>query len=319
VVRPAPDTPQVYWVGRTPFGPRSGINFANNVYDWRSYDQDGRITGLETEVGSGTSIDLIHWTYAYSDKRNLTGTADVLSPADSELYMYADNGFLESAVGPWGTPVAASTSLYSLVSGSNRLSGVTTDGTPSRQLDSDAAGNVVEDTDLSTSTIKDLAYNHAGQLTGFEIGGVAQGIYKHDHLSLLASRELPGSPTTLHYVHDRDGNVIAEYDSVGTLLREYVWLDAGRSPPSGLGRLRTSTLQDAHRPSRAAGDDHGRRQRPNRARPRPGSHASERRTKPGPRVAQDAEPLPHQRGRHPVQLFCISRCFPPIRPNAIVE
>jgi hypothetical protein len=26
-------------------------------------------------------------------------------------------------------------------------------------------------------------------------------------------------------VHDLDGNVIAEYDSTGTLLREYVWLD----------------------------------------------------------------------------------------------
>jgi RHS repeat-associated protein len=215
----------VYWVGRTPFGPRSGINFANNVYDWRAYDQDSRITILETEVGSGTSSDLIHWTYAYSDKRNLTGIADVLNPAKSQFYMYADNGFLESAVGPWGTPVAASTSLYSLVSGSNRLSGVTTDGTPSRQFDSDAAGNVIEDTDLSTSTTRELVYNNPGQVVTFEIGGVAQGIYKYDYLSLLASRGLPGSPTTLHYVHDLSGNVIAEYDSAGTLLREYVWLD----------------------------------------------------------------------------------------------
>jgi hypothetical protein len=38
-------------------------------------------------------------------------------------------------------------------------------------------------------------------------------------------RQLPASTTTLHLVHDSDGNVIAEYDDTGALLREYVWLE----------------------------------------------------------------------------------------------
>ncbi len=128
-------------------------------------------------------------------------------------------------MGPWTAPPAATNDVYGLTSGSNRLSGVTTNGTPSRSFVSDADGNIIEDTDLALSTTKELAYNHPGQLQGVEVGGVARGAYVYDYLSRLASRTLPASSTTLHLVHDNDGNVIAEYDGSGVLLREYVWMD----------------------------------------------------------------------------------------------
>ncbi len=214
----------VFYVGRTPFGPIAGVQFGNDTREWRQYDEDGRITALQTllETPATSYIDL---TYQYGDKRNLTGITDLLNAGDSETYTYTDNGFLQTAVGPWSAPPAATNDVYGLASGSNRLSGVTTNGTPSRSFVSDADGNIIEDTDLALSTTKELAYNHPGQLQGVEVGGVARGAYVYDYLSRLASRTLPASSTTLHLVHDNDGNVIAEYDGSGVLLREYVWMD----------------------------------------------------------------------------------------------
>lgn len=210
-------------IAYTPFGPRAAITFANGTLDERQFDQDGRITALHLSVPA-TPTDLIDLSYAYGDKRNLTGISDGLDAAKNQTYAYTPNGFLTIAHGPW-TGLTAKTDTYSLDSGSNRLAGIATGGTPSRSFDSDAAGNVVEDTDLSTSTATELAYNHPGQLASVEVGGTPKGSYAYDYLSRLVVRQLPATSTTLHLVHDLDGNVIAEYSGTGTLLREYVWLE----------------------------------------------------------------------------------------------
>ncbi|RWF38395.1 MAG: hypothetical protein EOS65_23500 [Mesorhizobium sp.] len=91
-------------------------------------------------------------------------------------------------------------------------------GTPSRSFSSDAAGNIAADTDVATS--KAFTWNGAGQLGEVKIGGVSKGTYAYDFLSRLVARQLPASSTVLHYVHDLDGNVIAEYDGAGALLGE---------------------------------------------------------------------------------------------------
>ena len=213
----------VDWVGRTPFGPRFGVYLANGINESRTYDRASRITALDA-LNSLSTTYLLRKTYAYADKRNLTGIGDVLDADDDETYAYAPNGFLSIAHGPW-TGLTAKEDVYSLESGSNRLAGVATDGTPSRSFDSDAAGNIVEDTNLSTSAAKEYAYNHPGQIAEAEVGGVTTGVYTYDYLFRLVSRELPSVPVTLHLVHDLDGNVIAEYDATGTLLTEYIWLD----------------------------------------------------------------------------------------------
>lgn len=214
--------PLVTSVTRTPFGPRASVAFANGVQESHSYDQDGRIVSLDLLELPGT--DLYRRSYSYDDKRNLTAINDVVAPANNETYAYTPNGFLAAAAGPW-TGIPAADDMYSLVSGSNKLSGVTTGGTPSRSFVSDAAGNIVEDTDIATSTTKELAYNHPGQLASVDVAASTIGVYTYDYLSRLVSRELPASSTTLHLIHDLDGNVIAEYDSSSTLLREYVWLE----------------------------------------------------------------------------------------------
>ena len=98
-------------------------------------------------------------------------------------------------------------------------------GVASRAFTSDAAGNITIDDDLAGSVARTFSYNHPGQLPNVSVSGTPQGFYVYDYLFRLASRELPATSTTRHLVRDLDGNVIAEYDAAGTLLREYVWLD----------------------------------------------------------------------------------------------
>lgn len=229
----------VLWVGRTPFGPRSGIHFGNDIREWRGYDTDGRIASLET-LYNPTSALLIDRTYLYADKRNLTKINDLKTPANTETFTYTDNGFLATAVGPWGNYTytidgvgnitqrvksgsPAETVAFTLATGTNRLATMTVNGTLSRQFTPDAAGNITQD--VAGSTTKVFAYDHPGQLKSVTVSGTSQGVYKYDYLARLVSRELPPSLTTLHLVHDLDGNVIAEYSAAGTLLREYVWMD----------------------------------------------------------------------------------------------
>ena len=105
-------------------------------------------------------------------------------------------------------------------------------------MTSDAAGNIITDTDVASSVTKTLGYNAAGQLASVVVGSQPEGQYVYDYLSRLTIRTLPASSTTLHYVHDLDGNIIAEYDSSGTVAREYIWLDERPWPLSRTPALR---------------------------------------------------------------------------------
>ncbi|WP_165349991.1 MULTISPECIES: RHS repeat-associated core domain-containing protein [unclassified Mesorhizobium] len=72
---------------------------------------------------------------------------------------------------------------------------------------------------------KAYSYNAAGQLAGATSNGAASGAYVYDYLSRLVSRSISATSTTLHMVHDLDGNVIAEYDASGALVTEYIAVD----------------------------------------------------------------------------------------------
>lgn len=187
-VRTSPDavsspTELVLWAAYTPFGPRYITAFANDLRESRDYDTDGRITGYGVE-DQLLGQDLIRRSLQYQDKRNLTGIEDQLNAANNESYSYTANGFIENANGPWGSLTytidgvgnitqrtvtiggVTSTDVHTLQPGSNRLSGIVTDGTPSRSFQSDLAGNISEDATVTPATTKAYSYNAAGQLAG---------------------------------------------------------------------------------------------------------------------------------------------------------
>ncbi|KAA3523469.1 hypothetical protein DXM29_20400 [Agrobacterium tumefaciens] len=233
-----------WWVSYTPFGPRQGMLHGNQITDWRSYDDDGRLVSLDVFDENVTpKNELMSRWYGYVDKRNLTHIMDNVDQSRAEYYWYTPNGFLQNANGPWGEFTyyidgagnrthrilkvgdVTTTENFGVPYNSNRLSSVRVNGQQTRGFTSDAAGNIVTDTDTSTNTTKTYGYNAAGQLASVAIGGRTNGEYVYDYLSRLTKRTLPRTGKTLHYAHDLDGNIIAEYDSNGILAREYIWLD----------------------------------------------------------------------------------------------
>jgi RHS repeat-associated protein len=121
------------------------------------------------------------------------------------------------------------TSPYAYPATSNRLASVTPAGGSARSFTYDAAGNVKTDTRLGALGMS-FEYDVEGRLSKARrtnsptIGGT----YRYDALNRLASRTVTQSaaPTTFTtlYVHDLDDHIIAETDTAGQTLREYIWL-----------------------------------------------------------------------------------------------
>ncbi|MGO9768275.1 MAG: RHS repeat-associated core domain-containing protein, partial [Roseiarcus sp.] len=121
-------------------------------------------------------------------------------------------------------------SSYAYPATSNRLSSVTPAGGATRNLTYDAAGNILTDT-RGTAFGMTFQYDVEGRLsTAYQTGAPANGgVYGYDAFGRLASRTVtqsvsPPSVTTL-YIHDINDHIIAETDTTGATLREYIWLN----------------------------------------------------------------------------------------------
>ena len=88
----------------------------------------------------------------------------------------------------------------------------------------DAAGNMSADT--RGAVAYQYGYNANNRLESVSTGGLLKGTYVYNAFEQLVSRtRVNMSPAgTVHMIHDRDGNVIAETDGAGNTVREYVWL-----------------------------------------------------------------------------------------------
>jgi RHS repeat-associated protein len=230
------------WIGRAPFGPRIGLQFANGTREWRHHDSASRMSALEVLKESPATL-YADRTYAYSDKRNLTAITDLLNSANSQTFTYADNGFLASAIGPYGTLAFTHDGVgnrtqrttntgggpipedFNIASGSNRLQSMSTGGVTSRSFSYDAAGNLTQDQDIFYSQTQVLAWNHPGQIASVTRNSIPRGAYTYDYLHRLVARDIQSGVGMVHRVHDLDGNVIAEYHASGYLMTEYVWLE----------------------------------------------------------------------------------------------
>ncbi|WP_333899140.1 RHS repeat-associated core domain-containing protein [Agrobacterium pusense] len=233
-----------WWVSYSPFGPRRGLLHGNGITDWRSYDDDKRIVSLDVfDENTAPRMELVSRWYGYVDKRNLTHISENVDPSRNENYWYTPNGFLQNADGPWGSLTydidgagnrtqqtldvggLTTTENYRIPSDSNRLNEVLSNGVETRRFGWDAAGNVVSDTHLTANLTKKFGYNDAGKLSSVAVNDQVTGRYTYDYLSRLGVRVLPTTSTTLHYIYDLSGNIIAEYEGNGALGREYIWLD----------------------------------------------------------------------------------------------
>ena len=248
-----PNAELARWFAHRPFGGRlDEVTHGNGLTDWRAFDQDGRIVGYGTANGS---TPLLHKVLGHTDDVNVTNVWDQLAAANDESYWYTPTGRLQNADGVWGALTlyydgagnrtyrtltsggSSSTDVTGVASNSNRVLDVTPTSGPVRTFAYDGAGNVTQDA-RATGTLV-FAYNNAGRLTTATADGTVVGSYTYDAMGRLAQRVVAGGypQNTVHLVYDAFGNLIAEADGTGTVIREYVWLPAGGGEALGEGTL----------------------------------------------------------------------------------
>jgi len=168
---------------------------------------------------NGTSLRDV--SYGWSLRDNLLSTTDNLDSSQSEAFQYTAQHRLSEADGIYGdldfahdlngnrtsrsvTNTGTSQSeSYSYPLSSNRLQS-TSQGTSSRALGYDGAGNVTSD-DLDGS-IYTYSYDAANRMSALSINGVAEAEYRYNALGQQVSRYLVAEDRTIHTVHDLDGN-----------------------------------------------------------------------------------------------------------------
>lgn len=83
----------------------------------------------------------------------------------------------------------------------------------------DASGNRVAE----VGGTRTYTYNDANRLSGVLDGGVSTATYVHNALGQRTKKTVGG--TDVIYLYDLSGNLIAEHDATGALIRDYVWMN----------------------------------------------------------------------------------------------
>ncbi|WP_167369241.1 RHS repeat-associated core domain-containing protein [Pseudovibrio denitrificans] len=238
------DTPQLLAKNITwlPYGPLESIEYGNNLRLLKTFSRNYDVETISvSNVTDGSAVT--RRSHAYADKLNLTHVRDDLSGLTLSSYWYSEDNQLQNATGPWGSNTYyydgsgnrtykisqnagnSSSQIYNYPWNSNQLSSILLSNGSSRFLSYDAAGNLL--TDIVSEGTKAYAYNTASRLSQVTINNVLKGQYTYNSNGQLVIRQINNadSPTTLHYVHDLEGNIIAEIDSSGATTREYVWIE----------------------------------------------------------------------------------------------
>lgn len=215
-----------------PIGPVRQWTWGNGTLSVRTFDQDGKITQIDS---AGLK------TYAYDDAFRITGITDTTNTALSWTYGYDDLdrltsasktgmtlGYSYDANGNRLTETGSSASTFSVAANSNRLS--STSGALVRTYGYDDAGNTTSFTGVS------FTYNSRGRMKSSTKGGVTAH-YAYNGLGQRVKKYLLG--TSSYFVYDEEGRLLGEYNNTGGLTQEAVWMGdtpiATLRPKSGGG------------------------------------------------------------------------------------
>jgi RHS repeat-associated protein len=204
-----------------PFGPLAAWQWANSLFMFRDYDQDGR---LETwEFRDGTSI--LRKDQSFDLASRITAIADPNQPAASQTYQYDVLDRL--TVAQTGSPVTH-TQQFTYDALGNRLNATIDSAaanlyyTPNANRPQSMVG-VVNATYLNGATALAYTYNNANRMVAVQSGGSPLASYAINALGQRVSKTV-GGVTTL-FVYDEQGHLSGEYDGSGNLIQETVWLE----------------------------------------------------------------------------------------------
>lgn len=208
-----------------PFGPLTNMTYGNGKVLTQTFDQDYRLTSKHT-------TGLQQLSYGYTLRNNINSISDLLDSSKSQSFSYDALGRLTDASGDYGAQ------SYTFDPIGNRLSktqdGVTdsyTYSSTSHKLQSVRTINLTYDAIGNTLTKGDLTftYNQVGRLaTASKTGMNATYGYNAQGQRVKKTVNDGTSTITTLYHYDQGGQLIAETDGQGNLLKEYLYLDGQR-------------------------------------------------------------------------------------------
>ena len=186
-------------------------SFGNGLIDTRNYDLQSRLRSQTLTDGTATILD--ERTYTYDLNGNLTSRTVNSDPIS---YSYdAEDRLIEEA-----QSAQASSFDYDLIGNRQTRSGETNE-TYTYQAQSNRL--VLLETDDSALPVLDRSfiYNDANRLTQVLDSGQPSAAYTVNASGQRTRKVSNGNTTIYHY--DQQGQLIAETQADGTLIREYLW------------------------------------------------------------------------------------------------
>jgi RHS repeat-associated protein len=235
-----------------PYSGVGSLTFGNGIVQTFSRDTDDRINGITaTTPSSGTVLNRsLSWTGdtldSITDNQFPGNTPPFTYNAQSQSFTYTPTRRLASAVGYYGSYAWAydptgnrtsetangTTSTYAYPSTSNQLASITPSGGTTRSFTYDAAGDITTDSaSAGSGPAMTYQYDAEGRLAAaFQTATPAEGgTYAYDADSRLSARTITHAvaptATTILYAYDTKDHIIAELNTSGQTLREYIWLN----------------------------------------------------------------------------------------------
>jgi len=208
-----------------PFGPVTGWTEPNGTKLLRTFDQDGRITGIT--LSSTTTANINTQTLTYDNASRITelqetGLSNQFYGYDSvdRLTSYfngtATTSYAYDTNGNRLSSTLSGTTTYNYTASTNKLSGLI--GTTTQSFTYNSDGNQTYD---GTHT---WAYDGRALATSVT-AAAATTTYGVNGFGERLSKTATGiSGGKNEYVYDEQGNLIGEYDSTGTPIEETVYL-----------------------------------------------------------------------------------------------
>ena len=199
-------------VAYLPFGPVTGLTYGNGKTLSAAYDQDYRLT-------SRSVPGVFSESYTYDDNGNIltkgshTYDYDAMNRITEEIFGMTTTAWAYDDIGNRLSETVNSTpTAYTYPAGNSKLSSV--GGT---SYTYDAMGNV------TVKGTQSYVTNAAAQMGEAKISGVTVGTYTYNAYN-QRTKKVAGGNTT-HYVYGPGGALLGEYNSSGTLIREYIHLN----------------------------------------------------------------------------------------------
>jgi RHS repeat-associated protein len=210
-------------VSYDPFGPVTGWAWGNGNTSTRAFDSDGKVTN----IGHSSSVVGTR-TLGYDDAFRITSTADSASGGPSWTYGYdlldrlnsasksgTTIGYTYDSNGNRLTQTGTSASTYTVSGTSNRLSAST--GALVRSYTYDNSGSVL------TSGATTHTYYNNGRLKTSKLGTANATTYTYNALGQRV-KKVGGGALTTFFLYDEAGHLAAEFNGVGSVSQEIVWL-----------------------------------------------------------------------------------------------